>query len=130
MNDACPFCGLPASRIVYEDEMVVATRDSYPVSPGHTLLVPRRHVASVFDVTKVEQAALWTALDKVKLGIDSEFHPRGYNIGINDGMVAGQTVMHLHIHVIPRYEGDCVDPRGGVRWILPDKARYWEKDDQ
>jgi diadenosine tetraphosphate (Ap4A) HIT family hydrolase len=81
-------------------------------------------------VTKVEQAALWTALDKVKLGIDSEFQPQGYNIGINVGVAAGQTVMHLHIHVIPRYEGDREDPRGGVRWVLPDKARYWEEDDQ
>jgi diadenosine tetraphosphate (Ap4A) HIT family hydrolase len=103
----------------------VAIRDSYPVTPGHTLLIPVRHVASFFDVTPSEREAMLTLLDTAKLQLQAEFDPAGYNIGINDGAAAGQTVAHLHMHLIPRYSGDRSDPRGGVRWVIPDKADYW-----
>ena len=101
-------------------------RDAFPVSPGHSLVVPRRHIASVADATADEFAAIWSLLSAVRAGIDREMRPDGYNLGINDGRVAGQTVMHLHVHLIPRYAGDSPDPRGGLRWVLPGKAKYWD----
>jgi diadenosine tetraphosphate (Ap4A) HIT family hydrolase len=121
----CPFCTLPAARIVDENELAVVVRDAFPVSPGHTLIIPRRHVGSFFELTADERASLLALLDSEKTGLDSEFHPDGYNIGINDGPAAGQTVAHVHLHLIPRYSGDVPDPRGGVRWVLPKKAKYW-----
>ncbi|OOG27890.1 HIT family protein [Thioalkalivibrio denitrificans] len=121
----CPFCTLNPERIVSDDDLVIVIRDGYPVSPGHTLIIPKRHVKSIFEATAAEREALLQALDEEKSVLDKEFSPAAYNIGINDGLAAGQTVPHLHIHLIPRFEGDCDDPRGGVRWIFPDKARYW-----
>lgn len=121
----CPFCTLPASRIVDENELAVVVRDGFPVSPGHTLIIPHRHIESFFDLAGEERTAMLTLLDSAKTELETEFHPDGYNIGINDGVAAGQTVAHLHIHLIPRYRGDRDDPRGGVRWVLPDKAQYW-----
>ncbi len=102
-----------------------AIRDAFPVSPGHTLLVPRRHVVSLFDLTVVEWVELGQLLAWVRTALQAEFRPDGFNIGVNEGVAAGQTVMHLHVHLIPRYRGDRPDPRGGVRSIFPDKARYW-----
>lgn len=99
--------------------------DGYPVSPGHSLLIPKRHVGSFFDVTEIERTALFTLLGTAKELAEERHKPDAYNIGINDGAAAGQTVPHLHIHLIPRYEGDQVDPRGGVRWVIPQKADYW-----
>jgi diadenosine tetraphosphate (Ap4A) HIT family hydrolase len=124
---ACPFCSLPASRIVDGNDFGVVIRDAYPVSVGHTLIIPRRHIGSFFELTAEERTALMSLLDAAKLVLDQEHTPQGYNIGINDGPVAGQTVPHLHIHLIPRYQGDRPDPRGGVRWIIPEKADYWSK---
>ncbi len=125
MSKPCPFCTLPASRILGGDDLALIASDGFPVAPGHTLIVPRRHVASFFEATAAERASLLQLLDQAKAIVDAEFGPDAYNIGINDGRVAGQTVPHLHIHLIPRYEGDSADPRGGVRWVLPEKARYW-----
>ena len=124
-NAACPFCDPPTGRIVSANELGVVIRDGYPISPGHTLVVPRRHVRSFFELTAKERTALLALLDAAKQALDEELHPQGYNIGINDGPAAGQTIGHLHIHLIPRYAGDQADPRGGVRWIFPDKADYW-----
>jgi diadenosine tetraphosphate (Ap4A) HIT family hydrolase len=121
----CPFCVLPASRIVAADDLAMAIRDGYPVSPGHTLIIPRRHVASIADATSGEMRSLWSLLAEARRTLDETLKPSGYNIGINDGVAAGQTVMHLHVHLIPRYAGDRADPRGGVRWIVPEKADYW-----
>jgi len=101
-------------------------RDAYPVSPGHTLIVPHRHIGSFFQTTEHEQRSLFACLREARSGLESEFSPFGWNIGINDGAVAGQTVPHLHIHLIPRFEGDVKDPRGGVRWVIPAKANYWD----
>lgn len=121
----CVFCELPHSRIVFSNPQGVVIRDAYPISPGHTLIIPRRHVGSFFEIATEERDALLALLEEAKRRIDQEFQPDGYNIGINDGPVAGQTVAHLHIHLIPRYAGDRSDPRGGVRWVVPEKAKYW-----
>jgi diadenosine tetraphosphate (Ap4A) HIT family hydrolase len=102
-------------------------RDGYPISPGHTLIIPRRHVDSFFNLTADEKLDLLGLIEIAKAGTDEEFKPDSYNLGINDGPAAGQTVPHLHIHLIPRYLGDVPDARGGVRWIIPDKADYWSK---
>jgi diadenosine tetraphosphate (Ap4A) HIT family hydrolase len=119
---------LPPERLVLESEFCLAIRDGFPVSPGHTLIIPKRHVASFFDTTDVERADLMSLLIRAREALDREFNTDGYNIGINDGVAAGQTVPHLHVHLIPRYVGDREDPRGGIRWVLPDKAAYWKPD--
>ena len=123
----CPFCTLPTHRIIDSNEHGVAVRDAYPISPGHTLIIPRRHVGSFFEISTVERTCLFALLDKAKAVVEQEFKPDGFNIGINDGPAAGQTVPHLHIHLIPRYKGDSADPRGGVRWIIPEMADYWSQ---
>jgi diadenosine tetraphosphate (Ap4A) HIT family hydrolase len=122
----CPFCSPDASRVVATAPLAFARRDAYPVSPGHTLIVPRRHVGSFFDASDDERTALLDLLARTKAILDQEHSPAGYNIGINDGAAAGQTIAHLHIHLIPRYVGDQPDPRGGVRWIFPERANYWD----
>ena len=125
MNSGCPFCDPPENRIIYEDDGAVALWDGFPVSPGHSLIVPRRHVATWFEATQEEQIAVLRGIELAKREIEKQHQPDGYNIGVNAGEAAGQTVPHLHVHLIPRYHGDCGDPRGGVRWIMPDKAKYW-----
>ena len=121
----CPFCTLPAERIIDSSRHGIVLRDGFPISPGHTLVIPKRHIGSFFELQPDEQLELMALLGNAKSTLDQEFGPQGYNIGINDGPAAGQTVPHLHIHLIPRYEGDRADPRGGVRWIFPEKADYW-----
>lgn len=121
----CAFCTLPLQRVIEEIGSAIAIRDAYPVSQGHTLLIPKRHIGSFFELSAMERSDILNLLDCAKVMVDKEFQPQGYNIGINDGPCAGQTVPHLHIHLIPRYTGDSLDPRGGVRWVLPEKAKYW-----
>jgi len=104
----------------------VALWDAFPVSPGHALIISRRHVADLFELSAEEHAALWALLPAVKAAICARYEPAGFNVGVNVGFAAGQTIGHVHVHVIPRYEGDAVDPRGGVRWVLPDRAAYWK----
>lgn len=123
--NSCEFCNLPPARVVSSSALAIAIRDGFPVAPGHTLVIPRRHVRSFFDITDEELTELFALLASARQRLDAEFHPDSYNIGINDGAAAGQTVPHLHIHLIPRYRGDCPDPRGGLRWIFPEKADYW-----
>lgn len=128
MNEApkpCPFCALPHHRIIGENKFSVLIRDGFPVSTGHSLVIPKRHVRSFFELTTEERTAMFSLLDEARSAAAQEFEPDGFNIGINDGPAAGQTVPHLHIHLIPRYEGDLPDPRGGVRWVIPSKADYW-----
>ncbi len=120
----CPFCELPASRWVAENAWAIAVRDTFPVSPGHTLVIPRRHVASWFDASAEERAAILELIDLTKSNLDNGLGPAGYNIGINVGGAAGQTVMHLHVHVIPRFAGDVDDPSGGVRFVIPERGDY------
>jgi len=126
MNKPCLFCALPPERIIDSNDLALVIRDGYPVSPGHTLVIPKRHIGSWFEITPEEQSAMLDLLGRAKAVLEEEFKPDGYNIGINDGPTAGQTVPHLHMHLIPRYKGDLEDPRGGVRWIIPEKAKYWE----
>ncbi len=125
-DKTCPFCALPAERILLSNLHGLVIRDAFPVSPGHTLVIPRRHVGSIFKIEPLERDALLALLEEAKRRLERDMKPDGYNIGINDGPTAGQTVPHLHIHLIPRYQGDRVDPRGGVRWIIPEKAAYWD----
>jgi diadenosine tetraphosphate (Ap4A) HIT family hydrolase len=121
----CPFCNPDPSSVRDSNAACLAIRDGFPVSPGHTLLIPKRHAGSFFDLTGEERKALLDLLDAVKRALDSEYHPNGYNIGVNDGPAAGQTVPHVHVHLIPRYKGDCEEPRGGIRWVIPERAKYW-----
>jgi diadenosine tetraphosphate (Ap4A) HIT family hydrolase len=123
----CPFCPPKEHEILAEHPLAVAVTDSNPLTKGHALVIPRRHVPSFFELTVDERVAICEVLDRVKERVDTEHEPDAYNIGINDGAAAGQTVMHVHVHVIPRYKGDADDPRGGVRWIFPRKADYWNK---
>ena len=120
----CPFCNLPAQRIIACNEFCLAFFDGYPVSEGHTLIVPRRHVDSFFDLTVDEKAAMFSLADEVKSILDERFHPDGYNMGVNIGAAAGQSVFHVHLHLIPRYKGDVTNPKGGVRGVIPDKQSY------
>ena len=137
-QSACSFCNLDTSTVLTANDHAIAIPDGFPISLGHTLIIPRRHIVSFFDATREEQAALLDLLAEVRERLlnpprppfakgGSLPLPDGFNIGINDGAAAGQTVMHLHIHLISRYAGDMPDPRGGVRLIFPDKAAYWEK---
>jgi diadenosine tetraphosphate (Ap4A) HIT family hydrolase len=123
----CPFCPAKDREIIASHALAVAVTDSFPLTKGHSLIVPRRHVASFFELTTDERLAMIGLLDEAKAVLDRQHAPDGYNIGINDGAAAGQTVMHVHLHLIPRYRGDADDPRGGVRWIFPQKAEYWKK---
>lgn len=123
----CAFCTLPESRVIESSPSCIVIRDGFPVSPGHTLVIPKRHVQSFFELSPEEQAEMLGLLQTAKATLDREFEAHGYNIGINDGPAAGQTIPHLHIHLIPRFRGDRPDPRGGVRWIIPDKADYWSQ---
>lgn len=120
----CPFCQPDPDRVFYEDSLVCALWDGYPVTEGHALIVPKRHVATWFDATAEERAALNAATDAVREELERRYNPAGFNIGINVGEAAGQTVFHLHVHVIPRYVGDVEDPTGGVRYVIPSKANY------
>lgn len=126
---SCPFCALPPERILGQNKDALWIRDGFPVSAGHSLVIPKRHIGSFFETSPQERAALLELLDQAQEAAGAEFHPDGFNIGINDGAAAGQTVPHLHIHLIPRFLGDQSDPRGGVRWIIPDKANYWSSRD-
>lgn len=121
----CPFCTLAPSLIILANCHSVAVYDSFPISPGHMLIIPKRHIASLFGATAEERVAMLDLLAEAREMLLSDRKPGGFNIGINDGTAAGQTVPHLHIHIIPRYAGDMPDPRGGVRWIFPEKAIYW-----
>lgn len=127
-NRPCIFCSISPGRIILEHPLAIVERDTYPVTQGHTLVIPRRHVTSFFDTTVEERAAIMTLLGQAKVLIEREYAPDGYNIGINDGSAAGQTIMHLHVHLIPRYLGDTSDPRGGIRRIFADKAAYWKRE--
>ena len=122
-NDPCLFCKDPRG-VSLQHELAFSARDSYPASPGHTLVIPRRHVASFFELTPEEVAACMGIVKEEKKLLDTEFPPDGYNIGVNVGQAAGQSIFHVHIHIIPRYKGDVENPQGGVRHVIPKKAYY------
>ncbi len=124
-NYECPFCNLnPKVELISETATAVAFLDSFPVNQGHTLIVPKRHTANYFDLSIHEQRALWLVVNRCKTTIQKRFNPDGFNVGINVGETAGQSVFHVHIHLIPRYKGDVENPRGGVRGVIPNKQNY------
>ena len=118
----CIFCN--PTNILINGEYAYSRLDGYPVSEGHCLIIPKRHVGSIDELTDVELKDLYTVLHQTKTLLIETYLPDGFNIGINEGEAAGQTVPHLHIHLIPRYEGDVVCPRGGVRGVIPSKCNY------
>jgi diadenosine tetraphosphate (Ap4A) HIT family hydrolase len=122
----CPLCGrIEAGRLLAQRGVAVAVADAFPVSPGHSLVLSKRHVADLFDLPHAEQLALWSLVAEVREALRRAHEPDGFNVGVNAGAAAGQTVPHAHVHVIPRYVGDVRDPRGGIRWVIPDRAAYW-----
>jgi diadenosine tetraphosphate (Ap4A) HIT family hydrolase len=114
----CPFCQLGA-RVVAENQLAAALRDREPASRGHTLVVPKRHCTSFFELTDAEVAACWALLRAERERLLAEHRPDGFNVGVNDGAAAGQSIEHTHWHLIPRYRGDHPAPRGGVRHVIP-----------
>jgi len=122
-NNPCLFCTDPQG-VSLDSELAYSARDTYGVSPGHTLVIPKRHVASFFELTPEEVADCMKLINEEKKNIDEQFSPNGYNIGVNIGSAAGQSIFHVHIHIIPRYEGDVENPQGGVRHVIAKKAHY------
>jgi len=115
-ESGCELC--TPDMILVEDELAYVRYDNNSLSPGHVLVVPRRHVASFFDMTEAEKACVLHLLDRAKAHLERENRPDGYNIGVNIGKAGGQSRMHVHVHLIPRYTGDVADPRGGIRCVL------------
>ena len=125
MENDCPFCKVEKERVVIaSSSQSIAFYDGFPVSPGHALIIPRRHVSSFFDLSKEEQSDMFNLAGIVKRIIDEKYHPDGYNVGINVGEAAGQSVFHVHMHIIPRYQGDVPNPRGGIRGVIPGRQNY------
>lgn len=121
---SCIFCNLPEKRVELENDYAIAIFDKYPVNQGHMLIIPKRHFSNFFEVADEEIIAINHLLKESKDYLEEKYHPDGYNIGVNIGETAGQTVMHLHIHLIPRYQGDIDDPRGGVRKLKKELVPY------
>ena len=121
----CPFCSLLKERIWLETDAAVAVLDGFPVSDGHSLAIPKRHVELLFDLPEGELMEVWALVGKVRRLLQQKYKPDGFNIGVNEGQAAGQTIGHAHVHIIPRQTGDVADPRGGIRWVIPTRARYW-----
>lgn len=127
MEASCPFCErVRDGDLLAENQLAVAFADAFPVSLGHSLVVPRRHEADLFNLPQDDLVAVGDLLLRVREILAQGHSPEGFNVGVNSGEVAGQTVPHAHVHLIPRYRGDLEDPRGGVRWVLPERAAYWE----
>jgi len=132
--DNCFFCKLREGKVagkakepnkyILENDLALGRFDDFPVNPGHFEVIPKRHVPTIFDTTNEEKLAIFDLINEAKKLIDKKYKPDGYNIGINSGESAGQTVMHLHVHLIPRYKGDVENPRGGIRGIIPEKQNY------
>jgi len=120
----CPFCN--NDEPVIKNDLAFARYDKYPVNEGHLLIISYRHVSDYFNLTIEERNAISLLVDEAKILLDKKHNPDGYNIGVNVGEAAGQTVWHVHVHVIPRYYKDIKEPRGGIRRIFPNKANYWD----
>ena len=122
----CLFCQkyIEHEEVLYENDTVFALKDAFPVSQGHTLIIPKRHIDDYFLLSEKEVLDMDQALTIMKERLDIEFKPNGYNIGVNNGETAGQTIMHTHVHLIPRYLNDVSDPKGGIRGVIPGKQKY------
>lgn len=124
-NYECPFCsGAIQSRILAQNKLVFAVFDIYPVSRGHVLVIPKRHCSNYFELTPEEQVAGWSLVNEIREKLIVEYHPDGFNIGVNCGQAAGQSVLHAHLHIIPRYFDDMENPRGGIRHCITGKGYY------
>lgn len=122
-NQHCPFCNLEKEKIM-ESKLSFAIYDGFPVNEGHSLIIPKRHTANYFDLSLEEQTDCFELLNRVKVILQERYNPNGFNVGININEAAGQTVSHVHIHLIPRYNGDVEEPRGGVRGVIPERRSY------
>jgi ATP adenylyltransferase len=122
---SCIFCDLDKDRVILSNKLVLSFRDNFPVTPLHTLIIPKRHIKDYFELTQDEVIACYEIIKRLKQDLTKEDPSiEGFNIGINSGEVAGQTIFHCHIHLIPRRKGDVENPRGGVRHIIPGKGFY------
>jgi diadenosine tetraphosphate (Ap4A) HIT family hydrolase len=121
---SCPFCNVDAA--ILSNELAYVRFDKNPVNPGHCLIIPYRHVADFFDTTEAELQAMLTLAEAARRLLERDYAPQGYNLGINIGSVAGQTIPHVHLHLMPRYAGDVANPRGGVRGVIPARQNYDE----
>jgi diadenosine tetraphosphate (Ap4A) HIT family hydrolase len=122
----CIFCEYLENRekIVFENNLAFAIYDGFPVNKGHMLIMPKRHVSSYFELSEDEKNDISLLLEISKKHVDQLFNPDGYNVGFNEGIYAGQTIMHCHVHLIPRYKGDVDNPKGGIRGVIPNKQKY------
>ena len=127
-NNPCLFCNSKKSGIAHENDLAYASYDSYPVSDHHCLIIPKRHIRDYFDMTNDELIACYDLMQIIKNEIlEKDNTVKGFNIGTNAGKIAGQSIMHCHIHLIPRREGDVENPQGGVRSVIPNKQHYKRK---
>ena len=124
--EECFFCKVKSEKekIILENKLAFARYDEFPVSNGHMLFMTKRHVKDFFETTMEEKQAIFELIEEGKKIIDEKYNPSGYNIGMNCGKTAGQSIMHIHVHLIPRYNGDVENPRGGVRGVIPKKQNY------
>lgn len=123
MKCTCPFCDF-SGTILFEDHLAFVTDDSYPVSPGHLLVITKRHISSFFETSPEEKESIMYLIETSVEFLKEKFEPDGFNIGVNIGEHAGQSIPHVHIHIIPRYKGDMVNPKGGVRGVIPERQSY------
>ena len=127
-NNPCIFCKVDKKNIIYENDYAYVSYDSYPVSKFHSLIIPKRHISDFFDLNKDELFACYDVIHKIKKEIEKKDKlVKGFNIGTNAGLISGQTIMHCHIHLIPRRKGDVDNPQGGVRAVIPLKQHYLRK---
>ena len=127
-NDPCIFCKVDKKNMIYENDYAYVSYDSYPVSKFHSLIIPKRHISNFFDLTENELFACYDVIHKIKIEIEKKDKTvKGFNIGSNAGLISGQTIMHCHIHLIPRRKGDVNNPQGGVRAVIPYKQHYLRK---
>ncbi|MDP2404582.1 MAG: HIT domain-containing protein [Methylotenera sp.] len=122
--EKCPFCDVDQGEVYLKNELAFVRHDKFPVSTGHLLVIPYRHISNYFDLTSEERHACWDLLDIATKELESLYSPDGFNVGLNVNEAAGQTVWHAHIHLIPRYKGDVENPRGGVRGVIPQNKSY------
>ena len=122
-SSQCCFCNLDRELII-QNESSVAFYDKFPVSKGHSIVIPKKHISNYFDLSEAEQQDCWKLINEMKIFLTNKYNPDGFNVGININESAGQTVMHAHIHLIPRYRGDVQNPRGGIRHLIPGKGDY------
>lgn len=122
-EETCPFCKVDR-ELIGESKLSFAIFDKYPVGEGHALIITKRHVSDYFDLEHEEVKDIWELVAEIKSILQRKYHPDGFNVGFNIGLAAGQTIDHVHIHIIPRYSGDMDDPTGGVRHVIPEKGKY------